>query len=323
MRDGVLVDSIGRELKKLRVSLTDACDFACTYCMPDNKFFSKNKDLLSSQEIKQIVSNLMYFGVDEVRLTGGEPLLRYDFLEVVKALSNLKLKKFALTTNAYKLGEVLDELKEQTTLHDLNISLDSLKADVFYKITKKDVFDVVLGNILKAKQMGFNVKINCVAMRNTNSDEIVDFVKFAIKYDIPVRFLETMKIGVMTHKFEECFISADEMIDIIKDTGYQMNAMNDARDSTSFNFIINHKDNESKKGQIGFIASESKPFCNGCSRLRLSSKGTLRPCLFKRDGASLRGVDIKEYPQILTELKKLKPMDRIEKTNSNMYKMGG
>ncbi len=313
----LLIDKYGRELTKLRVSLTDACNFQCVYCMPEKRVFFKQKQLLYADEFYNIVSNLNKLGINEVRLTGGEPTLRKDFLKITKRLSDIPLKKFALTTNAYRLDNLLVPLATDTNLKYLNISMDSLNKKNFEAIAGVDFFDKVYNNIKKAKELGFNVKLNCVLMRGVNDNELVDFIKFAIDYDLNIRFLEVMNIGIMKAHFKQRFISSSDMINTIKEHGYTLSALKDEVDSTSFNFSLGDS------GSIGFIASESKPFCSGCSRLRLSSTGFLRACLFKSSGYSIRDIPFEKYPEVLEQVKLLKPIHRIKHIEEPMYKIGG
>lgn len=310
-----LTDSYGRYLKKLRVSLIDACNFRCTYCMPEDAHFYHKNELLSSSEFIKIVGTLQSYGVEEVRVTGGEPTLRHDFIDIMKGFSDIPLKKLSLTTNAYSLDKFLPELKK-TACNSINISVDSLREDRFFEITKNNSFKKIIRSILTARDLGFSVKMNCVVMKGVNDDELKSFIDFSAKEKIEVRFLELMKIGVMKNSFDKNFLSAREMMKVMEmDSRWELQKV--AKDSTSFRY---HLDNGA---QIGFIASESMPFCQNCSRLRLDPKGTLRGCLMSEEGDSLRDVLPENYPEILQKVTNSKPMDRIESIDRPMYLMGG
>lgn len=310
-----LIDKHQRKLKKLRVSLLDACNMRCFYCMPEHPSFLTSDKLLSSNEIFEICSNLVSFGIDEIRLTGGEPLLRPDFLTIVEKLSTLSLTKLALTTNGLKLENILPSLVN-TKLKNINISVDSLNAKNFHKITKYDGLGIVLDAITSAKKLGFNVKVNTVLLSGVNDHELENFINFSKEYDVNVRFLEAMKVGEMLRNYEELYLSAEELIKRIKST-HQMTRLNDSKDSTSFNYYL---DNGAK---IGFIASESKSFCGECSRVRLGATGKLYPCLFVDEGPNLKNVTLSDYPYILEKLINKKPLERIAKIEKPMYAIGG
>lgn len=315
-----IVDQYGRHIKKLRLNLLDACNMRCLYCMPEDQKFSKLNTLLTPHEMRRIVENLITEGIEEVRLTGGEPLLHPQFKDIVLALSELSLKKFALTTNGLLLKEHLHFLKEHG-LSSLNISLDSLKENTFKFITKTDRLKTVLSAIEQARLMGFNLKINTVMLKNINFEEIEDFLNFSTTHDLEIRFLELMKIGHAQQYFARHFVSADEAIERIQ-MNWLLTKTPMPSDSTSFNFqAINKISND--KCKIGFIASESKPFCEGCSRLRLSNKGQLRPCIMISDGPNIKDLKAKDYTQTIRDLVNKKPFERLEGTKFQMNEIGG
>jgi GTP 3',8-cyclase len=312
-----LVDPAGRWLHKLRVQLTDACNFRCFYCMPEDPTFLKHSELLSVEELSSIIKNLHFFGVDEIRLTGGEPTFRKDFIEIANMVSEIPFNKIGLTTNGYKLNKIINELKN-TKLTSINISLDSLNEEKFNKISKGNFFKTVLNNILLARDSGFKVKINCILFKNLNTDELFQFLEFSEKEKIEVRFLEYMKIGVgAVHNTQDSFFfSADEAIEALSEKTLLI-PESSSWDSTSFGFKT------LKGGKVGFIASESKPFCSTCSRLRLTALGTLRACLMSQNGLSLKGISREDYPQILKSVAALKPITRIEEIHQPMNQIGG
>jgi cyclic pyranopterin phosphate synthase len=311
-----LIDSYQRRIHKLRVQLTDACNFKCFYCIPQNMKFKNYSELLTPNQIYEICFILnKYFGIDELRVTGGEPTIRPEFEEIISKLSVLDLVKFGLTTNGFVLEKKLKFLKT-TKCKNINISLDSLKEDSFNFITKSKYFKNTFNSIMKAKEMGFNVKINTVMLRGINDNELYDFINFSSKYDIEVRFLELMKIGEAYINNQNLFISAKEYINRIK-KNYKLFPVKVEVDSTSFKYIT---DNGAK---IGFIASESMPFCNSCSRLRLTATGKLRACLMSEKGIDLKNVPMKDYKEILQFVISMKPYTRIPYIEQNMNQIGG
>ena len=305
-------------MKKLRLNLLDACNMRCMYCMPEDQKFNKLSDLLSPDQIKTIVTNLTQFGIEEVRLTGGEPLMHPQFREILTALTKCDLKKLAITTNAILLDKEIDFLIENN-VKSLNISFDSLNENSFNFITKTKTFQKVLSSILKANDLGFNIKINAVMMKNINFEEVDQFLEFSSKHNIEVRFLELMKIGQALQYYDRHFVSADQIIEKISNN-WDLTKVPMPNDSTSFNYIAT---NGEMKAKIGFIASESKPFCGGCSRLRLSNKGVLRPCIMINEGPNISETPIEQYSAVLNELINKKPNYRIEETKIKMNEIGG
>lgn len=311
----MLKDTHGRQIKKLRVSLTDKCNLRCHYCMPLDQTFMDESRYLSADELGEILAELKELGVEEIRLTGGEPLMRRSFEEIVDQIGHLHFHKLALTTNGVFLHKYWDVLK-RNRVHHLNISLDSLSEDNFKKITRGQNFSQVLDNIHSACDQGFVVKVNVVAMRGVNDHEILDFVKFAERSRTEVRFLEVMRIGHAREEQSKQFISAQEMIKKIK-LHYQLKNVLTSQDSTSFNYVTN------TGAQIGFIASESQPFCGHCSRWRLSADGIIRACLLKDDGRSLKYLNGDERKEMYQELLGLKPFLRPAEVKHSMNVIGG
>lgn len=310
-----LVDNYGRSMHKLRVQLTDACNFRCFYCMPSDARFLPSSEWLVADELIDICSTLIDLGIDEIRMSGGEPTLRKDFDDIVQGLSDLPLKKLGVTTNGFCLEEKLSFLKGTRCQH-INVSLDSLREERFRMITMANHFKNVYQGVLMAQEMGFYVKVNVVLIKDFNDDEIFDFIDFSRQFGIDVRFLELMKIGVSCAIQPRYFISAQEMIEKIE-SREKLIPQSINSDSTSFNFTTE------SGAKIGFIASESQPFCRFCSRLRLTATGILRSCLMSEKGISLRGKDKSEYPSILKSVIAGKPMERLEKIDQPMYQIGG
>ncbi len=315
MSHPAMQDRHGRIMRKLRISLLDACNMRCVYCMPEQPVFTSRKDWASADELIAIAGNLCALGIEEIRLTGGEPTLRPDMLDIVYGLSGLPLKKLGLTSNGLLLGGYLDALKD-TSCRYLNISLDSLEKKNFNRITKRDVFDVVMATILRARDLGFHVKVNAVALRGLNDYEVLNFVDWSGREGIAVRFLEAMNIGVMQAEFTKRLIPAHEMIKTIREH-YHLTKQLSPVDATAYTFKADNG------ADIGFIASESEPFCGTCSRLRLTPQGQLRPCLFKETGIDFRRLAPEYYPAALASLLEMKPGGRLRHITQPMYQIGG
>ena len=311
----VLTDPHGRRIRKLRVSLTDVCNFRCTYCMPLGVRFAPSETLLPPDVLVGMVAGLVAEGIGEVRMTGGEPLARREFRAIAEGLAALPLRRLGLTTNGYGLDAHLDFLRE-VGCTSLNISLDSVRGDTFAAITRTPFFDRVLRSVLRAREMGFAVKVNAVVIRGANDAETEDFVAFSAEHGIPVRFLEYMKIGPERAQHERLFVPAAETMARIAEH-HEMTPIASEPDATAFSFRTEHG------AEVGFIASESRPFCATCSRLRLSSRGMLRACLMSEEGLSLVGVPRDRYANLLAAVLPMKPTGRIEEIAQPMYEIGG
>ncbi len=311
----LLIDGYGRQMRKLRVSLLEACNFRCFYCMPAAIRFAANPKQLSPTELHTICQALVSGGISQIRVTGGEPTLRKDFREVMTALASLPLEKFGMTSNGFLLEPQLPLLKA-LGCHYLNISLDSLQADNFNRMTRSMGFEKVMSSILQAHEMGFQLKLNTVILRGENDHELLDFVRFSEATGIEVRFLELMKIGMARQFQPEAFISAEEQISQIQ-RAFSLSPIAVEKDATAFSFQTQGG------GKIGFIASESRPFCGDCSRLRLSHDGKLRACLMVNQGQSLRNLSETELLKVTRQVMALKPFQRRESVAQNMYRIGG
>lgn len=272
----VLIDKFGRKHNYLRISLTDNCNFRCSYCMPSDVFgqdYFVGKKWMSSSEISGLAAAFVSLGVDKIRLTGGEPLVRNDFPEIVSSLSDLGVE-LSLTTNAYFLHQHLEFLKN-SNVRSINISLDSLDAGTFQKITGRGGFDVVMNAIHGALAMGFKVKLNMVVMREVNEHELPEFVELTRRNDLHVRFIEFMPFKHNRWSASQV-VSEQEILEKVaefKPEKLQDHPNDTARAYRSPGF----------KGTFALISTMSHPFCSGCNRLRLTADGKLKNCLFGRD----------------------------------------
>ena len=310
-----LVDPYGRRVRKLRVSLTDQCNLRCQYCMPVDATFMDPQRYLSPEEYALIVGELLAYGVGEVRLTGGEPLLSRCFGEVLEHLTPLGIPKLSLTTNGILLDRHFENLQKAGIRH-LNISLDSLDPEVYKTVTYGNQLARVLDNIQLAQSLGFCIKINMVVMGGINDQEVLAFVDYSERTRLEVRFLELMRIGYACNTQAERFIPAQTLVERIQ-AQYPLEPISQPLDSTSFNFTT------PAGAQIGFIASESQPFCGHCSRWRLSADGILRACLLKDAGIPLRGLSATQRAEAYQELLGMKPYLRPPEVTHMMHQIGG
>ncbi|XP_054716310.1 molybdenum cofactor biosynthesis protein 1-like [Uloborus diversus] len=281
-----LIDTFERRHNYLRISLTEKCNLRCQYCMPEEGVnLSPSSQLLTTKEIILLCSLFSKLGVNKVRLTGGEPLVRKDIVEIVKSLKDLKsLNTIGITTNGIVLHKKLKELKE-AGLNAINISLDTMVPSKFEFLTRRRGWDNVVHSIHSALEMGFDpVKINCVVMKGINDDELCSFVKFTENQKVDVRFIEYSPFSgnKWNNKKMVPYLS---MIDIIKKEYPELKRSQDKPNDTAKAYKI-----PNFKGQIGFITSMTENFCGSCNRLRITADGHLKVCLFGKEEVSLRDI---------------------------------
>lgn len=326
----MLVDSHKRIHDYLRISLTDSCNFRCQYCMPDENIQClPNKHLMQVDEIEQIARKFVDLGVNKIRLTGGEPMVRKEFPEILDRISKLPVE-LSLTTNAVLAHKYIDNLKE-AGVRSLNISLDTLDPEIFKKITKRDQFQRVWDNILLMLDEGFRVKINCVGIEGVIEKEILDFV--AITKDLPlhVRIIEFMPFEG-NHWNSKKVVTAGQMLKWVEEE-YDMVKLKDAPHDTAKKYkAIGHE------GTFAFITTMTEHFCGDCNRMRITADGKMKNCLFGSEEMDLlrtlrKGEDIE--PLIRTSvIRKHKVMggqfsnsykgaQASELKNRSMIKIGG
>jgi cyclic pyranopterin phosphate synthase len=285
-----LRDSYNRPIRDLRVSLTDRCNFRCFYCLPHGEPpIAPKEQMLSYEEIDYVCEIFVSLGIEKLRLTGGEPMLRRDIETIIRKLTRLKssgLRDLALTTNGYYLPERAQSLKD-AGLDRVTISLDSLKRDVFKRMTGVDVLDKVLAGIDAAKKAGLEpIKINAVIVRGHNEDEVADFAAFAREYDVKMRFIEFMPLDSGHEWAREDVVSGKEIRERISER-FPLVRVEGARGSDTSS---RYRFADGAPGEIGIIAPVTEPFCGACSRIRLTADGQIRTCLFSTVEHSLRDV---------------------------------
>ncbi|MBC8317074.1 MAG: GTP 3',8-cyclase MoaA [Desulfobulbaceae bacterium] len=290
-----LVDMFDRSISYLRVSLTDQCNLRCLYCSPKA---IKDKlscgELLSYEELLRVIGLAAELGIRKVRLTGGEPLVRKYIDNFIVGLGKIEgLEDIRLTTNGVFLGKYAEKLY-QAGVRKLNISLDTLKPERFKEITGADLFDKVWASIEKVVSMGFHpVKLNMVALKGINDDELVDFARLSLTHNVQVRYIEFMPIGKASLWSRERYLSTEEIQEKISVLGELHPVQSAHMDGPARIFdLIPHsvRTNEKKTGRVGFISPISHQFCERCNRLRLTSEGKLRSCLLSDNETDLKAV---------------------------------
>jgi len=282
-RQHVLVDGFGRLHTYLRISLVEQCNLRCRYCMPEEDLdWTPESGLLTVPEIIRLASLFVQQGVNKIRLTGGEPLLHREVEHISAEIGRLPgLHTLAITTNGLLLPKKLKRLKE-AGVGLFNISLDTLQPDRFHEITQRRGLNLVLRAVEETLRQGYaRVKVNCVAMRGFNEDELVDFVEWTRECPIEVRFMEFMPFD--GNKWDvQRLIPYQEMLDIIQHT-YPLKRLADGPHDTSKKYRV-----PGFAGTVGFITSMTEHFCRGCNRLRITADGNLKVCLFGPAEVSLR-----------------------------------
>lgn len=288
---GALVDTFGRKHKKIRISLTDKCNLRCTYCMAEDSTFAPENSLLSASEIFQVIRHLYTLGIHQIRLTGGEPLLRKDIIAITQLITSISQKlDVALTTNGVLLN-IYSKKLFSSGIKTINVSLDSLNESQFKLLTKRFHLKEVISGIQSARSAGFSViKLNSVIIKNTNEDQIIPLAQFALENNLHLRFIESMPIGA-NHWDSDQLVDRAQILNTL--TTHFGPMENIGRHGSSPAELW-----KTRQGSIiGIIASVSKPFCNLCDRLRLTADGFFRACLF-----SANETDIKPFLRPLIDL---------------------
>lgn len=278
-----LLDSFGRVHNNLRVSVTDRCNLRCTYCMPEEVTFLDRGELLSFEEIAHFVSVASTLGIDKVRLTGGEPLMRRDLPLLVRMLCNIEgIRDVGLTTNGILLADQAQPLWD-AGLRRINVSLDTLDPERFRQVTRRDGLEKVIAGIHAAKKAGFEpVKINAVSMRGLTEHEVVPLARFAREHGLEMRFIEYMPIGADQWERDKVYF-AHEILEQLETLSPLVPAKDYDPRAPAMEF--EYMDG---RGRVGIIASVSKPFCMRCNRVRLTADGKLRNCLFALDEVDIK-----------------------------------
>jgi len=283
----MLRDTYNRPLRDLRISVTDRCNYRCTYCMPFDEYtWIDRREILTFEEISRLATLFVGLGVEKVRLTGGEPLLRKNVDRLVAELSSIKgLREICLTTNGELLAEQIETLAA-AGLRRINVSIDTLDPQKFRRMTRRGDLDRVLRGLFAAKMLGLGpLKINAVIERGVNDDDIIPLVEFSREHGFAMRFIEYMDVGNSNNWVSERMVSGKEMIE-------RINARFPLRSRGRVDGTAPAVDYEflDGGGDIGVIASVTEPFCGGCNRARLTADGKLVTCLFSDSGHDLKSL---------------------------------
>lgn len=305
-----LIDKYGRRINYLRISVTDRCNLRCIYCISKLHNFRSPDEILDYEEILKVAYVATSCGINKIRITGGEPLIRKNIVYLINALAKMEgINDFSLTTNGTLLSEYLQSLKT-AGLKRINISLDSLCRQKYKLITGNDALNKILNGIDKALTLGLNpIKINVVVMKGINDDEIIEFAKLTLTEPLYVRFIELMPLGCEVSFMKERFISNEEVRIRCESLGKLKKIQNISDNGITVSYRF-----DNSKGVISFISPISEPFCFKCSRLRLTSDGKLKLCLGTNEEINIKPIlrnereSVIQLKQIFDLAVKLKPI---------------
>ncbi|WP_030440819.1 GTP 3',8-cyclase MoaA [Actinoplanes subtropicus] len=286
-----LVDRFGRIATDLRVSLTDKCNLRCTYCMPaEGLAWLPREEQLTDDEVGRLIRiGVERLGIQEVRFTGGEPLLRRGLLEIVAAAARLEPRpRLMLTTNGIGLERIAEELRD-AGLDRINVSLDTLDPERFRALTRRDRLDDVLRGLEAAASAGLTpVKVNTVLMRGINEDEAPELLKYALTYGYQLRFIEQMPLDAQHQWDRHTMVTADEILAALEPFGLEADPVSRGTAPAETWLVPGHVDAAGEPARVGVIASVTRPFCGDCDRTRLTADGQIRNCLFATEESDLR-----------------------------------
>ena len=286
MHNSQLVDPFGRHITYLRLSVTDRCDFRCTYCMSEDMVFASREQILSLEELYAVADAFIGLGVKRIRITGGEPLVRKGLVGLLGKLgARSELEDLAITSNGSQLYEMAGELRA-AGVKRLNISLDSLQRERFAAFTRRDKLEQVLAGIEVARQAGFcKIKLNTVVQKGRNDDEVLDLVEFAVARGLDISFIEEMPLGaISSHRREQTFCSSDEVRQRIEQR-YALVRSSKRSGGPSRYWQVPGSDT-----QVGFISPHSHNFCGDCNRVRVTAEGKLVLCLGHDNALDLKNL---------------------------------
>lgn len=315
----MLVDSFDRTFSYLRLSVTEKCNFRCSYCLPNGyKHEPTTPQFLTLDEIRNLSLAFQRLGVTKIRLTGGEPTLRPDIIEIVRALKDIGIESVAMTTNGFRLGQLLPDLKK-AGLDALNLSLDSLNEKTFADICGSKRGSEIKSHVDTALSLGFKkVKVNCVLLKGVNDLELSDFLRFVADREISLRFIELMRTGGNKEFFEQHHLNSGMLERSLRAMGWcPSQGENNSGPAREFY-------HPGSLGKIGFISPYSEDFCKACNRLRVSSRGGLRLCLFGEGEISLRALlqknsDSDQLQALICKSLRVKPKGH--RLHENIYGM--
>jgi cyclic pyranopterin phosphate synthase len=303
-----LVDNFGRQMEYVRLAVTDRCNLRCQYCMPAQGIdIVPRQELLTFKEMYRLIRVLTELGVQKVRLTGGEPFVRKDFVGFLEMLShNDLLEAINITTNGALISQHIDRIEKLGKVKDINLSIDSLSREKFAKITRRDAFPEVYKTLELLEKSSLNLKLNIVVQSGVNTDEIVDFVRFTKDKNVAVRFIEEMPFNGKGQREMEENWTFNKILNEIK-TEFDVKELVSEKSSTSRNYAI-----DNHLGTVGIIPAFTRTICNNCNRIRITSTGTFKNCLFDDGVFNLRdfmrkGASNEDLKELFLSLVKAKP----------------
>jgi len=309
MSDTQLIDPFGRRITYLRLSVTDRCDFRCTYCMSEDMVFAPRAQILSLEELYAVADAFIGLGVKRIRITGGEPLVRKGLTGLLAQLgARPELEDLAITSNGSQLAEMAPQLRA-AGVKRLNISLDSLQRERFAAFTRRDKLEQVLQGIEAARAAGFSrIKLNSVVQKGRNDDEVLDLVEFAVERGLDISFIEEMPLGsISSHSREATFCSSDEVRERIQQRYALVRSSRGTGGPSRYWQVVG------SDTRVGFISPHSHNFCGDCNRVRVTAEGKLVLCLGHEGALDLRALlrrhpgDSQRLRQALVEALQLKP----------------
>lgn len=292
----MLIDNHNRVINYLRLAITDRCNLRCNYCMPAEGInFAKRNDLFTIEELCKLSTIMVSQGIDKIRLTGGEPFVRKDIMELFRHLASLKeLKEISVTTNATLIGPYIDEL-DALGIKDINLSMDAVTKETFERITRRSQFDVVYENLLRLIEKDFKVRINCIVLEGQNEEEILALLELTKYHQVSVRFLEEMPFNGGVKAFSKIRWDYKAIYKHIAKHFKGIEKLESPATSTSINYKI-----PGYVGSFGIIPSFSRTFCGSCNRLRISATGDVITCLYGKPRMNIRELLREENsPEIL------------------------
>lgn len=291
MQDHNLLDPFGRRITYLRLSVTDRCDFRCTYCMSEDMVFAPRAQILSLEELYTVADAFIGLGVKRIRITGGEPLVRKNLLSLLGRLgARAELDDLAITTNGSQLGHLAADLRAAGVTR-LNVSLDSLQRERFAAFTRRDRLDQVLGGIAAARRAGFQrIKLNSVVQKGRNDDEVADLVAFAVANDLDISFIEEMPLGhVSSHERKHTLCTSDEVRALVEQRFELLPSSHRTGGPSRYWQVLG------SDSRVGFISPHSRNFCGDCNRVRVTAEGKLVLCLGHEGALDLKAL-IRRHP---------------------------
>lgn len=278
------IDRFGRNIHYLRISLTDHCNLRCVYCMPEDQTFRPNAEIMQDDEIYLLTKLFASLGFDKIRLTGGEPTVRANIVDIVRGIASTEgIRSVSLTTNGVLLSKLARSLAD-AGLHRVNVSIDTLDPDKFKRLTRWGKLDDVWNGILAAEQAGLTpIKLNAVVVRGYNEDDVVDLARLTVDHNWQMRFIEMMPFAGVTDVQTGQVVTAQEIKERIEDSLGDLEVANNGKlDGEARLFKL-----PNAKGDVGFISSVTQPFCSACTRARLTADGRLRLCLLREKEVDL------------------------------------